>query len=340
MKRISRFVDTARKSLQLCLLGVAVVYAPAHAEESGFDLTLSRAIELHEAGSADAALQIYRSLREDRPRDPHLLYEFARSLRATGDLGGCIDQTAASAAVPSAWQAKALGLRARCEQESGAFDRALESYQSAVQRFPGNARLQFDYALALEQQGSSVAALSALKAAFALADQEPTLYLDYAAWLSARQDAAGVLLMSLRYIMAAPHSPQAAGAAEQVQALLDGERAQGKTAPSPFLAAYELVRGSSREEPSGGSAADRLSLVLQRFVLESVGTAGPAQRDSVLWAATIEPLLSLAEHDVLDAYLYFVAALARTEGSPEWLSAHRDKFERLVEYLARAGRTS
>lgn len=317
------------------------LFHTVEARESGFELTLGRAIELHEAGGIDAALQIYRSLHEDRPYDPQLAYETARSLRANDDLPGCIERASVSAAVVSAWQARALGLSARCIQESGASHLALESYATALVLFPGDARLHFDYALALEGEGKHAAADDQLSAALGLADQDPSLYLDYAAWLAARQDASGALLMNLRYIIAAPHSTQAIGAAEQIQSLLSENQAGGEQASGAvFGAAYESARKAATSTDTAHSEADHLNLVLQSFVLESVSTAGPLQRDSALWQAAIDPLLSLADHDVLDAYLYFVAALARTEGSPEWLSAHRQKFERLVEYLARSAQTS
>lgn len=340
MIHAARFPLAARKSLQLCLLGLGSLHGAAQAGETAFDLTLNKAIELHEAGGYDAAIQVYQSLRADRPQDARLLYELARSSRALARLPECTDHATASIASDSVWQAAAFALRAQCEWDSGDLGRALTTYRQAVALHPDDTRLLFGYALALDSTGDASGAELRLRRAFETAAQHPALFLEYGALLESRGDPAGALLMNLRYIMTAPQSAQATGAAEQVHALLEGKAA---TPPEQSSAVFDAAFQSARnavQEIEGVSAAERLSQFLQCFVLQSVSTAGSPQTTSVLWDSAIVPLLSLAEHDVLDAYLYFVAALARTDGSPEWLSANRQKFERLVEYLARPGATS
>lgn len=329
-----RLTQAARKSLQLCLLGLASLQGAAQAGETGFDLTFNKAIELQEAGGFDAAIQVYLSLRADRPQDAHLLYELARSSQALGKLPDCVDYAAASLATDSIWQPAAFALKARCERDSGDADVALSTYRQAVERHPGDARLHFGYALELDATGDAAGAERQLRLALDNADQQPALFLEYGALLESRGDPAGELLMNLRYIMVAPHSPQAAGAAEQVHALLEGNATTHPDPAAVFDAAFRFAR-AVQESGQDISAAERLSQRLQGFVLQAVSTAGSPQTTSVLWDSAVMPLLSLAEYDVLDAYLYFVGALARTDGSPEWLSAHRQKFERLVEYLAR-----
>ncbi len=342
MSASTRLPHSVRKSFQLCLLGLGSLQGAAHAGDAGFDLTLGKAIELHEAGGFDAAIQIYLGLRADRPQDARLLHELARSSRAVGNLPGCIEYATASLASASPWQSAAFALRARCEHESGETDRALATYGEAVELHPHDANLHFNYARTLDFHGDVSGATLQLRRALDQAGQHPALFLEYGAMLEAQGDPAGALLMNLRYIIAATQSPQAAGAAEQVHVLIhrDVSAPEARQSTPVFEAALQAARRAASEISPAIPDAGRFSQILENFVLEAVSTADSSHTSSLLWDSGVVPLLSLAEHDVLDAYLYFVAALARTAGSPEWLSAHRQKFERLVEYLARSATTS
>lgn len=330
----------------LCLLGAALCVAAAGATAearaddsgaaSGFDLTLERATELQDAGSYDAALQVYQSLREDRPADPHLLYEMARASLAAGDFKACVDYASISVANPSRYQAAAYGTIAKCQQRAGDVDAGLATLAAAVQRAPQDAALHFDYAMALREQDHD-AATREFASALSLASSEPALYLSYAALLEADTQTGGALLMNLRYIMAAPQSPAAMGAAEHILKVLDSDAV---SADDPLAAALVAARQAANAFASAApNPAERLNRFLQTFMLDVVAAQDPALESSPLWSGGLEPLLTLADHDVLGTFLYFVGALARTEGSPEWLSAHRAEFERLVEYLAQQGTT-
>jgi Flp pilus assembly protein TadD len=320
----------ARKSLRLCLLGAALAASSAlagaaQAEQSGFDLTLEKAIELHEAGGFEAAIQIYESLREDRPNDAHLLYELAKSSLAVSNLSGCVDSARRSAAQKSEYQAAAFGVLARCEREAGFTAQSLATYVTALELYPDNPSLHFDHGLALMDEGRGAAADAQFSLALEWAAEQPSLYLAYGNLIGATSEAGG-LLMNLRYIMAAPQSQLAVGAAEQILAMLD--RALPAKAAARPISAFDAAFLEARlaTQPADGEAvsdADRLSRFLQQFVLNTVNAASPELTDTLLWTGAMEPMLAMAEHDVLDTYLYFVGALARTEGSPEWLSAHR-----------------
>ncbi len=332
----------ARKSLRLCLLGALALAASsalagaAQAEQSGFDLTLEKAIELHEAGGFEAAIQIYQSLQEDQPNDAHLLYELAKSSQAANNLPGCVDSARRSSAQESQYQAAAFSVLAQCEREAGSTGQSLSTYVTALELHPDNPSLRFDYGLALQIEGAADLADAQFALALEGAAEQPSLYLAYGNHISAASEAGG-LLMNLRYIMAAPQSQLAVGAAEQILAMLDASPASTADRPvNAFDAAF--LEAKLATQPTKGEAvsdADRLNRFLQQFVLNTMNAASPELTDTLLWTCAMEPMLAMAEHDVLDTYLYFVGALARTEGSPEWLSAHRQKFERLVEYLAR-----
>jgi tetratricopeptide (TPR) repeat protein len=314
----------------------AVAHADDASAASGFDLTLERATELQDAGSYDAALQIYQSLREDRPADPHLLYEMARASLSAGDFNACVDYASLGVANPSRFQAAAYGTIAKCQQRAGDVDAGLATLAAAVQRAPQDATLHFDYAMALREQDHEAAA-GEFASALHLASSRPALYLSYGAVLEAEAQTGGALLMNLRYIMAAPQSPAAMGAAEYILKVLDSGAV---SADDPLVAALVAARQAANAFDSAASRpAERLNRFLQAFMLDVVAAQDPALEASPLWSGGVEPLLTLADHDVLGTFLYFVGALARTEGSPEWLSAHRPEFEKLVEYLAQQGTT-
>jgi tetratricopeptide (TPR) repeat protein len=332
----------------LCLLGVALFLAApgnggmAHADEvgavSGFDLTLERAAELQDAGSYDAALQIYQSLREDRPADPHLLYEMARAALSASDFRACVDYAQLGVSNDSRYQAVAYGVMANCQQRAGETQGALSTLSVALESFPQNAALHFDYAVALRANDHDAAAVE-FASALRLASSQPDLYLAYGALLETEAQPGGALLMNLRYIMAAPQSPAATGSAEHILEVLDAGTADA-SADDPLAAALN----AAREAAAGAGAvasnpAERLNRFLHAFMLHVVTGEDPALWASPLWSGGVTPFMTMADHDVLDTFLHFVGALARTEGSPEWLSAHRPQFERLVEYLAKQGTT-
>lgn len=328
---------TTTVALSLCLLGVAAgrtAHAAAGAAPAGFDLTLERANELQAAGSVDAALQIYRSLREDRPTDPHLLLAMARASLSVGDYGTCVSDVRLGMVNDSSDSPAAYGVMARCQQGEGNLDAALGTLSTALHRFPQDAALHFAYALALRDRNRD-AADRAFGTALRLAPADPALFLEYGAMLDSEGQRGGALLMNLRYIMAAPHAPSATGAAEQILRRLDDATVTGTGDEDRLQGPLRAARQAATATEGGASTpAGRLNRFLQAFVLGAVTLDDPAFGASPLWRSGVEPLLAMAEHDVLDTFLYFVGALARTEGSPEWLSVHRSQFDRLVEYLA------
>jgi len=331
--RISCF-SLAVRALSLCLLAAPALVAAE--EASGFDLTLERAIELHDAGSADAAMQIYLSLREDRPTDPRLLFEMARASASEGRYAACVDLARSGIANDSAEgsrEAAALGLIATCQQKSGEGAAALATLAMASRRFPADADLRYTFAISLEESGRD--ATAELNTALQLAASRPELFLSHAGRLEAEGQLAGAIVMKLRYIMAVPQSRAAMGAAEQVLATLAGETNARATGENPLDSA--LARARETNNAGDSSPAERFNAALQVLLLEAINAESEGATPSALWTSGVEPLLAMAEHDVLDTFLRFVGALARTEGSPEWLAAHREQFERLVEYLALHG---
>lgn len=331
----------AKAALSLCLLGVAGCGVAAADTESaaspGFDLTLGRAIELQDAGSFDAALQIYQSLREDRPGDARLLYEMARASLSAGDFDACVSYASTSVASPSRHQAAAFAVMAKCQQRAGDAAAGLKTLAAALQSVPGDAPLRFDYARALRERDREASARE-FESALHLAASHPELYLEYGAVLEGDAQAGGALLMNLRYIMSAPQSPAAMGAAEQILKALDADTASAPAA-DPLASALLAARQAAGASGIHSNSADRLNRFLQAFVLGVVTSEDPSLASAPVWNAGVEPLLTMADHDVLGTFLYFVGALARTVGSPEWLSAHRPEFDKLVEYLARQGTT-
>lgn len=318
-------------------MGVAALASSAATQASelsqaGFELTLARAVELQEAGGSEAALLMYRSLLEDRPHDTRLLYELARTSASLEDWEACTKYAEASTAIRSTYEAAALRVLAECRSQSGRSDEALAILEGATAAHPSSARLRFDFAIGLAASGRTEAAHAQLTQALDLASRDPLLLREYASVLEEQGRVADAVLMNLRYVMTAPHSPQATAAAESILALTDRtDAADASTFGKAFTAAREEAQGFE----AGETGADRLNQLLLRFILQVVGNADADLLSDPLWRGAIQPLIGMAEHKVLGTYLYFVAALARTEGGPEWLKAHRSQFDQLILYLAR-----
>ena len=339
------------------LLSTALCVGAAFASEQATEreATIKRAIELHDAGSYDAAIRVYQSLLEEDPNDGLVLYEIAMSYESLKDYENCITYAARSSRIESEAQPAAFAMIANCQDDSGRADEALKTFAKAVRRFPKSVMLNYNYAVTLLRNQAPRKARDALRVAIEEAPGYPSPYRLYASMLDGQGHTAAALLMYLRFIMADPGSDRAIDAAayvlESFAGALSEEGADKEiriTMPDPnakdtegvgfekLNVALALVGAAPRVSDDGTplEAPERLGLAMKLFLIIATDTADRKLQKSFVWQTAAVPLLELQEREVLETFLYHVAALGRVEGAAQRLHAQPEAVDKLAQVMA------
>lgn len=341
------------------LIGVIGIWlataALAAEEETSRDATIRRAIELHDSGSYDAAIRVYQSLLEDDPNDGMVLYEIAMTYEALKDYESCIAHAKRSSQIKSPAQPQAFAMLANCHDDSGQVDEALKAFAKGIRLFPKDVMLNYNYAVTLMRQQEPRKARDALRVTIAEAPAYPSPYGLYASMLDNQGQTAAALLMYLRFIMAEPSSDRAIDAAgrvlESFQGALSEEGADKEikiAMPNPDAADSEGVGfdhlnialavssavPAKSDKPEQLEPADRVVLAMKVFITMAAETADRKLKKSFVWKTAADPLLELNEREVLDTFLFHVAALGRAEGAAQRLNAQPEAMDKLVEVMA------
>src|SRR5690606_28975250 len=81
-------------------------------------------------------------------------------------------------------------------------------------------------------------------------------------------------------------------------------------------------------------AAERVVLAMKVFITISADAADKELKESFVWKIAAEPLLELNDREVLDTFLYHVAALGRVEGAAQRLNQQSAALDKLSEVMA------
>lgn len=323
--------------------------------ETDRDATIRRAIELHDAGSYDAAITVYQSLLEEDPNDGMVLYEIAMSYAALKDHENCITYARRSSRIESDAQAAAIAMVANCQDDAGQVEEALTTFAEGVRLFPKNVMLNFNYAVTLLRTEQPQKARDALRVTIEEAPAYASPYRVYATMLDDQGHTAAALLMYLRFIMAEPGSDRAIDAATRVlesfAAALSEEGADKQiniTMPNPDAKDLEgtgfehlnvalgiagAVPGKS-DDGSPLEAPERVVLAMKFFLTMASDASDRKLKESFVWKTAAAPLLELNEREVLDTFLYHVAALGRVEGAAQRLNGQPEALEKLSQVMA------
>jgi tetratricopeptide (TPR) repeat protein len=345
-------MKTTRAALLLFLL-VTYSSSGAFASEppSEREATINRAIELHDQGNYEAAIQLYESLLEENSNDGLVLYEMSMSYAALKDHDKCIEYARRSSRIKSKSQASAFSMVASCQDDSGNLEEALKTFAEGIKRFPNHAALNFNYAISLLRHNQPGRARKALRVAIKEAPAYPSPYRVYASLLHSQGFTAGGVLMDLRFILAEPGSDRAIDAASRVLGAFEeqlsveegAERHINLTFPDEDVAKEEGeelghlnlalgVGGAVSHKAEDGTPlgpSERAVAALQLFMLTTDMVAEKKLKKTFVWQTAVEPLLELQKKDALEPFLFHVAALARVEGAAQWLNANREATDKL-----------
>jgi tetratricopeptide (TPR) repeat protein len=341
-----------------CRLGwlFAALIAGPVAAESPHEATIRRGIELHDAGSYEAAIKVYESVLQDDPADPLALYEISMSYQALQRFDRCIEYASKVAAIRGSAQAAAFSVLASCLDGADRDAEAISTFERGLALYPKDVVLNYNFGVTLVQVPDRERARKVLRVAIEQAPAYPSPYRVYAMSLAEDGEVAGATLMLMRFLMAEPQSDRAIDAAQQVvdafadvfeQPQDDGEKKitvripeNGAADDEADLTFANVALAIANAAPSQTNdravipRGDRLSLAMQVFMFTVGESADRKFKHTFLWKHAIEPLLELEQRNVFDAFAHHVGALARVEGAADWTNQHSEQIERLEQSLA------
>jgi tetratricopeptide (TPR) repeat protein len=194
----------------VCLIGSQSVLA-----QTSFN-QLQQAVALHGVGRYDDAIAIYQQLLTHDRKNPLVLYEMANSYYAKLDYASCIQYARQGAKIESDVQSAAYMAWADCLDDSAEHSEALNICAKATKKFPKDARLQYNYGVALIGANRVADAVRALQASIDEAPEYSSPYFSYAAVLGALDSRAGETLMGMRLLIVEPDSDRAKIVAKQL----------------------------------------------------------------------------------------------------------------------------
>jgi hypothetical protein len=304
---------------------------------------LQRALQLYDSGNYAEALELYKTLIELEPNHPTLLYEAGLTAKALGDLKACIayatDAVATKRGLPSS-----LALLGSCQDDEGDSKAAVESFERGLAIAPTDSQLNFNYALTLARLGKTAEARKHTGISIESDPTRSSAYVLYAGILEAYKLDGAAALTRLRFIILEPKSQRASDAATAIAKRVTKYRNEVETADRAAddvqlssksdlaLAALNIVLALAIETehkyvPADAPDAARFAAAMENLL---TGTIAAKERTSALdfvWDYAAAPLEDFTKVGLLQTFLYYVAGLAKLDGSREWLEAHPAELE-------------
>lgn len=322
------------------------------------DALMQKGVELHDAGSYKAAIETYRKIVEKNPRDANALYEIANSYLALGDFKNCLDFAKRSLAIQTS--AYTYGLVSSCQEENGDAPGALETFRKALETYPGDVMLNFNYAVTLGRQNRPAEAKHHLQVAINADPRYASPFLVYAAVLANEDNTVGAIYMWLRFLMLEPGTQRSRTVSQYLKDALappaDGKkdpksitlrlpparekRDEFPTDPQSYAATLQLLNALdaiAAGKESKESDAQRFvghAGTLLRMIEEQVAKDASRDGATFVWQNAGVPITDLEENKLREVFLYYVAGLASMDGATDWLQGHTKEFEDLKVQLA------
>jgi tetratricopeptide (TPR) repeat protein len=314
------------------------------------DALMRKGIEQRTAGSYKSAIETFQQVLALNDRDSTALFEIASSYVALGDFRNCVIFAGQSIEVqPSADGYNLLG---NCREEVGAKSAALGTFEKGLARYPGDVSLNLSYAASLARQHRPDEAKPHLQLAIHSDPAYPAPYLTYGAVLAGENNAVGALYMWLRFLMLEPGSQRSRSVALYIKELVvptpsakpgkrmtirlsTGGESRIDFPTNPRIPAFTLQVARPTDERKAASQFVSNGQLMLAVILDSTKKDTPEDFQTFVWRNAGAPLTALETAKLREAFLYYVAGLAKLEGASDWLDAHPKEFEALKAELAK-----
>jgi len=323
------------------------------------DALMQKGVELHDAGSYKAAIETYQKILEKNPRDVNALYEIGNTYLALGDFKNCLDFARRSLAIQSS--AYTYGLVSSCQEENGDAPGAIETFRKALETYPGDVTLNFNYAVTLGRQNRHEEAKQHLRVAINADPRYASPFLAYAAVLANEDNTVGAMYMWLRFLMLEPGTQRSRNVSQYLKDLLappvdagkdpktmtlrlppaGARREEFPTDPQSYSTALQVLNAlDAVVVPKENKESDAQRFVghagtLLRLIEDQVGKSQSGDATTFVWENAGLPIAALGTSKLREVFLYYVAGLANMNGATDWLEGHTKEFEDLKVHLAK-----
>jgi hypothetical protein len=281
---------------------------------------------------------LYKKLLETEPKNAELLYEAGLTTRAIGELNSCI--VFATEAISTKQKVESsLALLGGCQDDAGDAKSALSTFERGLAVAPADSQLNYNYALTLARLGRVADSRKHAGISIESDRGRASAYLLYAATLDVLKLDGAASLMRLRFIMLESQTARAREAAAAIARAAEEYRKQRNDKklvlnglpPVPGadtdLVLLNLAFGLSvatedKYLPPSPSDAARFVNAMQQLLTVTSELQEKSRGMDFIWQYGAVPLQQRLRSDLLQPFLFFVAARAGLGGGIEWLNEH------------------
>jgi tetratricopeptide (TPR) repeat protein len=316
------------------------------------------AVAHHDQQEYDEAVALLTRVLELEPDNGLAAYELAITYQVAGDLQSCIDSATGYFALesddstPTHLVSELYTVLASCHSAAGDSDKGLEVFRTALELDPDNYGLNFNVAITLTNAGLTDEAIEHLGRAIKADPKHPSPYYVIAVLYQQKQQNVPAVLAFMSFLQREFNTQKCNTAARGIfditySRIRQNESDDGMTinvdpideSVSMEVSALSLALSiAAAASAPGGEVtepiSDSLAGVLETFISVVAETEKATKSDSVLSTYLIPNISRLQAADVASAFSYFVVRTAGVDGADEWLDAHPDKVDALVEYFS------
>ena len=316
------------------------------------------AVAHHDQQEYDEAVALLTQVLELEPDNGLAAYELAFTHQVAGYLQACIDSATAYFArepddsTPTHLVSELYAVLASCHSASGESDKALQVFRTALELDPDNYGLNFNIAITLTNAGLTDDAIEHLGKAIKADRKHPSPYYVIAVLYQQKQQNVPAVLAFMSFLQREFNTQKCNTAARGIfditySRIRQNESGVGMTinvdpideSVSMEVSALSLALSIAAAASAPGGVitepvSDSLAGVLESFISVVAETEKATKSDSVLSTYLIPNISRLQAAGVASAFSYFVVRTASVEGADEWLDAHPDEVDALVEYFS------
>ena len=360
MRRMRNRVSLAAVALTVALLASAAAAEPEDDSESGRKgpsaiALIREGTALHDAGRYDDAIARYRQALALEPGNATALYELAFSYHAKKDYTHCLEATREALRAPGKEEARLYSQQGNCLDDAGRPAEALASYREGLGKHAHDARMRYNFAVALWRQQKGAEAIPELVTTIGDEPGYASPYMLLAVLEHEQKLDVQALFAFLRYLTVDRTSERSRQAATLALDLFrqgitakpgkDGKLdvevvvdpgAAGEGDLYSQLAMGRSLAAASVHSSEGVSDGDRVADALASYLaIASEFSATPEHAEATRvaeWRLTTAPLLAL-HGDLATAFGHLVAERASIPGGSEWIKANAAAMRQLEAAL-------
>ncbi len=182
---------------------------------------LQEGVALHDGGRFADAAEVYEAILTENPDSAQVLAESCLSWSASGDCEKALEFAMRGAEYQSPWLGQFYSLAGQCYEKTQRGEQAVPFFQAAIGAQPGDFLAYYQLGVTCAGLKRLDEAREALKAAVALAPDQPDPHYALGMVLRAGGFRVPALLALLRFLVLEPETDRAKGALQIVSELLD-----------------------------------------------------------------------------------------------------------------------